>query len=329
MEGYSEFALSDEEKARGLILACRAVPWADCEVAWLEEDDLIVHPRRLLDCRVVGLDDATHDIKRIRLDDRVGRAVRLLGRPVRLGDLRRAARRATTRWPTCRATRCSSSMSAARSGGATSAYVARQAEARRQRAGRGAVRRLLPAREPSRADHRRRRRLGHGADQVDRRAGAAPGAAPAHLFLFRRPHRARPLSARPFRRSGQEARHPALHAGAERGHGGGHAAPAWCTRRSPPTSTSSTAARPTSPARRSWSRRRPCCSSSAACGASISMPTPSTPPPKWPGPAGKRERNYDGTVGRTGRHRHRRRPRHRPRHRRIAGGRGRERHRRR
>src|SRR5687768_14007682 len=44
LEGYSEFALSDDEKARGLILACRAVPWADCEVAWLEEDDLIVHP---------------------------------------------------------------------------------------------------------------------------------------------------------------------------------------------------------------------------------------------------------------------------------------------
>ena len=88
MEGYSEFALSDEEKARGLILACRAVPWEDSEVAWLEEDDLIVHPRRLLDCTVVGLDDATHDIKRMRLDDRLGRAVRLLGRPVRLGDLR-------------------------------------------------------------------------------------------------------------------------------------------------------------------------------------------------------------------------------------------------
>ncbi len=67
MEGYSEFALSDEEKARGLILACRAVPWADCEVAWLEEDDLIVHPRRILACKVAGLDDATHDIKRVRL----------------------------------------------------------------------------------------------------------------------------------------------------------------------------------------------------------------------------------------------------------------------
>ena len=68
MEGYSEFALSEEEKARGVILACRAVPLADSEVAWLEEDDLIVHPRRLLECRVVGLDNATHDIKRIRLE---------------------------------------------------------------------------------------------------------------------------------------------------------------------------------------------------------------------------------------------------------------------
>jgi ferredoxin-NAD(P)+ reductase (naphthalene dioxygenase ferredoxin-specific) len=67
MDGYSEFALSDEEKARGLILACRAVPWADCEVAWLEEDDLIVHPRRLLTCKVTAIDDATHDIKRVRL----------------------------------------------------------------------------------------------------------------------------------------------------------------------------------------------------------------------------------------------------------------------
>ena len=67
MEGYSEFALSDEEKGRGLILACRAVPWSDCDVAWLEEDDLIVHPRRLLSCKVAALDDATHDIKRVRL----------------------------------------------------------------------------------------------------------------------------------------------------------------------------------------------------------------------------------------------------------------------
>lgn len=66
--GYSEFALSDDERARGLFLACRAVPTADSEVAWVEEDDLVVHPRRVLDCRVVELADATHDIKLVRLE---------------------------------------------------------------------------------------------------------------------------------------------------------------------------------------------------------------------------------------------------------------------
>lgn len=65
--GYSDFALGDDERARGLFLACRAVPTADSEVAWLEEDDLIVHPRRVLACRVVELADATHDIRIVRL----------------------------------------------------------------------------------------------------------------------------------------------------------------------------------------------------------------------------------------------------------------------
>src|SRR5476649_639307 len=68
MEGYSEFALSDEEKANGVILACRSVPTSDCEVAWLEEDDLIVHPRQVLATRVLSIDNATHDIKRVRLE---------------------------------------------------------------------------------------------------------------------------------------------------------------------------------------------------------------------------------------------------------------------
>ena len=68
MEGYSEFALSDEERARGLILACRAVPGEDSEVAWAEAEDLVLHPRRTLECRVRSLDDLTHDIKRLRLE---------------------------------------------------------------------------------------------------------------------------------------------------------------------------------------------------------------------------------------------------------------------
>lgn len=67
MAGYSEFALGAEERARGLILACRAVPQVDSEVAWIEEDDLVSHPRRMLSCRVIGVDDATHDIRRLRL----------------------------------------------------------------------------------------------------------------------------------------------------------------------------------------------------------------------------------------------------------------------
>lgn len=68
MKDYSEFALSNDEKAHGLILACRAAPRTDCEVAWLEQDDAIDHPRRRLDCRVRGLLDATHDIRRVQLE---------------------------------------------------------------------------------------------------------------------------------------------------------------------------------------------------------------------------------------------------------------------
>jgi len=67
LAAYSEFALTPEERAGGLILACRAVPWSDAEVAWLESDAVEVHPNRHLVCRVAELDDLTHDIKRVRL----------------------------------------------------------------------------------------------------------------------------------------------------------------------------------------------------------------------------------------------------------------------
>lgn len=65
---HSRFALSSEEKAQGLILACRALPKTDAAVAWLGGDDEVAdHPLRRLRCRVVATEDATHDIKRIRL----------------------------------------------------------------------------------------------------------------------------------------------------------------------------------------------------------------------------------------------------------------------
>src|SRR5579863_2366437 len=65
---YSEYALTDAERADGLILACRAMPWSDATIGWLEADDLVVHPQRRMTCRAVELDQLTHDIRRLRLE---------------------------------------------------------------------------------------------------------------------------------------------------------------------------------------------------------------------------------------------------------------------
>lgn len=67
MTPFSEFALSEAEKAGGLILACRAVPWSDCEVKFLDPEETVVHPLRHMVCRVVELAQATHDIRVVRL----------------------------------------------------------------------------------------------------------------------------------------------------------------------------------------------------------------------------------------------------------------------
>jgi CDP-4-dehydro-6-deoxyglucose reductase/ferredoxin-NAD(P)+ reductase (naphthalene dioxygenase ferredoxin-specific) len=69
---YSEFALTDDERAQGLILACRAEPQMDCQVAWLELEETVQHPLRQLDCRVVELLQATHDIRIVRLAAEAG-----------------------------------------------------------------------------------------------------------------------------------------------------------------------------------------------------------------------------------------------------------------
>lgn len=71
---HTRFALTAEEKAQGLILACRAQPLTDIEVAWLGEAEIIEHPVRSLKAEVVALDSATHDIKRVR--------VRVAGEPL-------------------------------------------------------------------------------------------------------------------------------------------------------------------------------------------------------------------------------------------------------
>ena len=67
LQEYSEFALSDAERAQGLILACRSMPQVDCKVAWLELDETVQHPLRQLTCRVAELKQTTHDIRILRL----------------------------------------------------------------------------------------------------------------------------------------------------------------------------------------------------------------------------------------------------------------------
>lgn len=62
---HSRFALTDDEKAEGLILACRALPLTDAAVAWLgsADDALPSH----LNGVVTWLEDLTHDIKLVRI----------------------------------------------------------------------------------------------------------------------------------------------------------------------------------------------------------------------------------------------------------------------
>ncbi|HLJ64014.1 MAG TPA: 2Fe-2S iron-sulfur cluster-binding protein, partial [Stellaceae bacterium] len=63
----SDYALSQAERAAGMVLACRTVPWSDARLSWLEADEVALHPERRLSCRVVGIGDLTHDIKQVFL----------------------------------------------------------------------------------------------------------------------------------------------------------------------------------------------------------------------------------------------------------------------
>ncbi|MHB2169002.1 2Fe-2S iron-sulfur cluster-binding protein [Alsobacter sp. R-9] len=63
---HTPFALTDQEKQAGLILACRAEPRSDCSVTWL---DALEQEHTVRDewATVTGLEDLTHDIRLVRL----------------------------------------------------------------------------------------------------------------------------------------------------------------------------------------------------------------------------------------------------------------------
>jgi CDP-4-dehydro-6-deoxyglucose reductase/ferredoxin-NAD(P)+ reductase (naphthalene dioxygenase ferredoxin-specific) len=65
---YSEHALSADERARGMVLACRSQVWSDVVVRRLDAEDFVVHPSRVMRCRVAEISRATHDILKLRLE---------------------------------------------------------------------------------------------------------------------------------------------------------------------------------------------------------------------------------------------------------------------
>jgi ferredoxin-NAD(P)+ reductase (naphthalene dioxygenase ferredoxin-specific) len=64
---YSEHALAAEERAKGIILACRTQVWDDTVVRRIDSEELVLHPSRVMRCRVLELEELTHDIKGLRL----------------------------------------------------------------------------------------------------------------------------------------------------------------------------------------------------------------------------------------------------------------------
>jgi len=65
---YSEHALSAGERSRGIVLACRSQMWSDVVVRRLDSEEFVVHPSRVMRCKVAGITNLTHDILKLGLE---------------------------------------------------------------------------------------------------------------------------------------------------------------------------------------------------------------------------------------------------------------------
>jgi naphthalene 1,2-dioxygenase ferredoxin reductase component len=64
---YSEYALSPEQRAKGIVLACRTQVWNNLSIRRVDDDELVVHPSRVMQTRVAKIEHLTHDITGITL----------------------------------------------------------------------------------------------------------------------------------------------------------------------------------------------------------------------------------------------------------------------
>jgi naphthalene 1,2-dioxygenase ferredoxin reductase component len=56
---YSEHALSPAEHDKGVVLACRTQVWGDTTIRRLSAEEFIMHPSRVMTCRVEELEFLT------------------------------------------------------------------------------------------------------------------------------------------------------------------------------------------------------------------------------------------------------------------------------
>ena len=69
---YSEHALSAAERARNIVLACRAQVWSNVEIRRMSVEEFVMHPSRVMQCRVTDMTFLTHDVLRLRFSIEAG-----------------------------------------------------------------------------------------------------------------------------------------------------------------------------------------------------------------------------------------------------------------
>ncbi len=64
---HSEHALAPGERVRNVILACRTQVWGDITLRRIAAEELVLHPSRVMRCRVERIEQLTHDIREVGL----------------------------------------------------------------------------------------------------------------------------------------------------------------------------------------------------------------------------------------------------------------------